>query len=148
MRFDHLGVTASDLAAGRVLLEGSIGIAAWTEAFPDEINDVWVQFGHCCSGMCFELVAPLSDQSPVRGVLCKRVNVLHHVAYLVHDLQAQEARLVATGWVPVAPARPAIAYGGRRIQFFVSPTRMMLELIEAPDHAHAYVLPAPIPRAT
>jgi methylmalonyl-CoA/ethylmalonyl-CoA epimerase len=141
VKFDHIGVTASELETGRALLETSIGIAGWTEAFRDDINDVWVQFGHCESGICYELVAPLSDRSPVRAVLSKRINVLNHVAYLVNDLPAQGARLVASGWAEVGPARPAIAYGGRPIQFFVSPTRLMLELIEAPDHAHAYVRP-------
>lgn len=142
MKFDHIGVTASALEAGRALLETSIGIVGWTEAFRDEVNDVWVQFGYCVSGICYELVAPLSDRSPVRAVLSKRINVLNHVAYLVSDLAAEGARLVTAGWAEVAPARPAIAYGGRSIQFFVSPTRLMLELIEAPDHTHAYVLPA------
>lgn len=142
MKFDHIGVTASELSAGRALLETSIGMAGWTDAFRDDINDVWVQFGHCGAGICYELVAPLSDRSPVRAVLSRRVNVLNHIAYLVSDLPAQGARLVAAGWAEVAPARPAIAYGGRPIQFFVSQTRLMLELIEAPDHAHAYVLSA------
>lgn len=146
MTFDHIGMTARELAAGRALLEGSIGIAAWTEAFRDTINDVLVQFGHCKSGTCYELVAPLSERSPVRAVLAKRVNVLNHIAYRVDALAPHAARLLAAGWAAVAPARPSVAYGGRPIQFFVSPTRLMLELIAAPDHAHAYVVPAPTER--
>jgi methylmalonyl-CoA/ethylmalonyl-CoA epimerase len=42
----------------------------------------------------------------------------------------------------VAVARPAIAYGGRLIQFFVAPSRLMIELIEAPEHEHRYEQPA------
>ena len=30
MLFDHVGVTTTDLASGRALLEGSIGVRAWT----------------------------------------------------------------------------------------------------------------------
>ena len=34
--------------------------------------------------------------------------------------------------------KPAIAYGGRRIQFFVTPMRFIVELIEAPYHRHEF----------
>jgi methylmalonyl-CoA/ethylmalonyl-CoA epimerase len=142
MKFDHVGVTTTDLAAGRALLEGSIGIPEWTAEFRDEINDVWVQFGRCGAGMCYELVAPLSPSSPIASVLSRKVNVLNHLAYLVEDLSADAARLLAMEFVQVAVARPAIAYGGRLIQFFVAPSRLMIELIEAPGHQHRYDTPA------
>jgi methylmalonyl-CoA/ethylmalonyl-CoA epimerase len=142
VKFDHIGVTATELEKGRALLESSIGITGWTELFRDEVNDVFVQFGRCGSGICYELVAPLSERSPVRAVLSKRMNVLNHVSYLVADLAAEGQRLLDRSWAALAPARPAIAYGGRPIQFFISPTRLMLELIEAPAHSHAYVRPA------
>ena len=139
MRFDHIGVTTAGLAEGRDLLGGAIGVTTWTEAFCDEVNDVYVQFGHCGSGVCYELIAPLSDRSPIRGVLSKKVNVLNHVAYLVDDIATHAARLTGMRFAPVAPARPAIAYGGHPIQFFVSRSRLMIELIEAPDHKHRYI---------
>jgi methylmalonyl-CoA/ethylmalonyl-CoA epimerase len=142
MKFDHVGVTTTDLDSGRALLEGSVGIEAWTYEFRDERNEVWVQFGRCAAGMCYELVAPLSPTSPVTRVLSKKINVLNHLAYLVDDLHARAARLAAMEFVPVADARPAVAYGGKLIQFFVAPSRLMIELIEAPGHQHRYDLPA------
>jgi methylmalonyl-CoA/ethylmalonyl-CoA epimerase len=141
MKFDHVGVTTTDLAAGRALLEG-VGVRDWTVEFRDEINEVWVQFGRCGAGMCYELVAPLSPSSPIARVLSRKINVLNHLAYLVDDLAANGARLRAMEFVQVAVARPAIAYGGRLIQFFVAPSRLMIELIEAPGHQHRYDTPA------
>jgi methylmalonyl-CoA/ethylmalonyl-CoA epimerase len=143
MRFDHIGVTTTDLAAGRALLEGSIGVKAWTREFRDEINEVWVQFGRCETGMCYELVAPLSPISPIARVLSKKINVLNHLAYLVDALPSAAARLLAMDFVQVAEARPAVAYNLGLIQFFVSPSRLMIELIAAPRHRHAYDTPAP-----
>ena len=142
MKFDHIGITTWDLASGRNLLERSIMVQRWTGEFRDEANDVHVQFGRCASGICYELVAPLSPASPITRVLSKKINVLNHIAYLVDDLAAHGARLEAEGFVPVSDARPAIAYGGRLIRFFVSQTRLMIELIEAPTHQHQYVTPA------
>jgi methylmalonyl-CoA/ethylmalonyl-CoA epimerase len=142
MKFDHIGITTLDLTTGRALLADSIHIRAWTKTFADPVNDVCVQFGRCPSGVCYELVAPLSDHSPVRRVLTKKINVLNHLAYLVGGLGSESARLQASGWVPIAPARPAVAYGGCPIQFLVSSSRLMIELIEAPDHHHDFL---PIP---
>ena len=138
MIFDHIGVTTSTLDAGRTLLESSVGVQAWTAPFEDSLNQVWVQFGHDASGICYELVAPLSDRSPVTQVLSQKINVLNHVAYRVPDLAAHAARLGQAGFAQVAPARPAIAYAGALIQFFVSRNRLLIELIEAPDHQHRY----------
>jgi hypothetical protein len=30
-------------------------------------------------------------------------------------------------------------YGGRNIQFLITPLNMIIELIEAPDHAHEFL---------
>jgi methylmalonyl-CoA/ethylmalonyl-CoA epimerase len=138
MKFDHVGVTTADLETGRTLMERAVGVRAWTQPFEDVVNDVWVQFGEDASGICYELVAPLSERSPIRQALSKKINVLNHVAYLVDDLAARERIIIAAGFVPVAPARPAIAYGNRPIQFFVSRSRLLIEFIEAPDHRHSY----------
>jgi len=40
------------------LLEGSIGVRAWTAEFRDEINVVWVQFGRCDTGLTELIQAP------------------------------------------------------------------------------------------
>jgi methylmalonyl-CoA/ethylmalonyl-CoA epimerase len=138
MKFDHIGITTADLPTGRALLEGSIQVQAWTREFRDELNDVWVQFGRCGAGICYELVAPLSPTSPIARVLSKKINVLNHLAYLVDDLPIHAARLMAMAFLPIATARPAIAYGGASIQFFVAPNRLMIELIGALDHQHSY----------
>src|ERR1700682_2746348 len=108
MKFDHIGIPTAGLEAGRTLLENAVGVRAWTEPFEDGLDDVWVQFGHDASGICYELVAPLSDRSTIRRLLAQKINTLNHIAYLVDDLTAQAERLVAAGFVEVAHARPAI----------------------------------------
>ena len=65
-------------------------------------------------------------------------NILNHVAYLVPDLAEERERLRAAGSVATSEPNPGIAYGGSRIQFFVTPMRFMIELIEAPAHRHQY----------
>src|SRR5262245_24351511 len=139
MRFDHLGVLVPDLAHGRRLLSDVLGIRQWTAEFDDPVNDVLVQFGRCPSGMCYETVAPRSEQSPVRNALKRQVNIFNHVAYRVVDLASAAVRMRQAGFMAIDEARPAVAYDRHSIQFFVNADMFLLELIEAPEHCHLYV---------
>ncbi len=138
MKFDHVGIVVRDPASGREMLSAAFMIERWTELFEDPINDVFVQFGLDASGICYETVAPLSAQSPVRRALADGVNIVNHTAYLVADLASQATRLRRAGFLPVAGPKPAIAYGNAHIQFFMSRTRLLFELIEAPEHRHRF----------
>jgi methylmalonyl-CoA/ethylmalonyl-CoA epimerase len=136
--FDHVGVAVASLAEGRRYLRDLLHIAEWTEEFDDPVNRVRVQFGRDGSGVCYETIAPFGENSPILLALQKGQRVLNHVAYLVEDLEAEGGRLRDGGCIAAGPANPAVAYGGNRIQFFVSPLKFTIELIEAPGHAHAY----------
>jgi methylmalonyl-CoA/ethylmalonyl-CoA epimerase len=138
MKFDHIGIIVKNLETGRKSLSKIFGIHDWTEEFNDPVNGVYVQFGRDASAVCYELVAPIGPESPIAVTLKNRHNILNHVAYLVPDLQAAGEHLRQQGCAPIDSAKPAIAYGGRFIQFFVTPPRFVVELIEAPDHLHSY----------
>ena len=144
LRFDNLGVLVPDLAHGRRLLSNALGVGCWTVEFDDPVNDVFVQFGRCTGGMCYETVEPRSALSPVRNALKRRVNVFNHVAYRVASLANQAACLRAAGFGAIAEPRPAVAYDGRPIQFFANADGLLVELIEAPEHRHVYITEAPV----
>ena len=147
MLFDHIGFVVRDLVAGRETLRDGLGVSEWTEAFRDPVNDVIVQFGRAPvgrpealgdPGICYELITPLSSASPVTAALARGVNLLNHVAYRVAALATEADRLEEAGFLVLGPPKPAVAYGGKPIQFFLSRTRLMIELIEAPAHQHVY----------
>jgi methylmalonyl-CoA/ethylmalonyl-CoA epimerase len=138
MRFDHVGVVAPSLEEGRAALHAVLNIPRWTEEIVDAVNRIYAQFGRDEAGICYELIAPLGDDSPIVKALNTGKNILNHVAYLVEDLDQEAERLRAAGAVAPAEPKPAIAYGGNRIQFFVTPMRFIIELIEAPAHEHRY----------
>ncbi len=138
MQFDHIGVIVPRLVTARRYLGKLFHIADWTIEFEDPVNRVRVQFGRDPSGMCYEAIAPLGEESPVLRTLRVSDRILNHVAYLVPDLALGADHLRRNGCVPAGDARPAMAYGGNRIQFFISPLRFMIELIEAPAHKHNF----------
>lgn len=139
LRFDHIGLVVASLAEGRENLSAALEVRRWTEPVDDEGIGVSVQFGVGTTGPAIELIAPLGENSPVAGALRSGGRILNHLAYVTADLEGSAAALREQGYCTTGPARPAVAYGGRAIQFFVSPLRFMVELIEAPEHEHAYV---------
>lgn len=138
LRFDHLGLIVSRLDRGRKHLSAGIGISQWTEEITDPVNGVKCQFGRDSSGVCYELLEPLGESSPVYTALKTGKGILNHVAYRVPDLREWQERMRQGGWARTAAPKPAIAYDGRHIQFFISPVRLVVELIEAWDHEHIY----------
>lgn len=143
MKFDHLGLVVKSTAKGRKVLAQMLAIKHWTVEFHDPINGVLVQFGHDQSGMCYELLEPLNEESPVYSALTTGKAIINHVAYRVPNIVAHGERLRGAGCAPTSNPKPAVAYGGRQIQFFVSPLRFIIELVEAPDHEHLYLPPRP-----
>ena len=139
MKFDHFGVIVSDLNKGRKHFTHIYSIKNWTNEFYDEKNGVVVQFGRDTSGACFELVAPIDDNSPVYNVMSKKINILNHIAYLVDNISICVEDLLKNNFMLLGEPNMAIAYNMRRIQYLYSKDfSYLLELIEAPDHEHIY----------
>ena len=132
MIFDHIGLFVRDLDAGRAKLASLLPIEKSSDPVDDPGLRVRIQFCTDASGIRYELVAPLGDESPVDGVLRSGNNVLNHVAYRVADLDAECLRLREERCMPLGPPAPAVAFGGRRVVFFLTPLRFILELIEDP----------------
>lgn len=139
MKFDHIGVVVQEIEAGRAALASTLGIVRWTQVFADPGLGVSVQFGLGETGPCFELIAPLGENSPVAGALRGGQRILNHVAYRTARLEAEGERLREQGCCAAGPAHPAVAYGGRRVQFWLCPLRFLIELVEAPGHEHLYL---------
>ncbi len=132
MIFDPIGLFVADLEEGRRKLAAILPIAEFLEPVDDAGLKVRIQFALDTSGTRYELVAPFGEGNPVSQVLDSGKAVLNHVAYRVADLAVESARLRAGGAMPLGPARPALAFGGNQVMFFLTPLRFILELIEMP----------------
>lgn len=130
MKFDHIGIFVHEIAAGDAALSASIPIARRSEIFTDPVIKVKVQFLFDESGICYELVAPFGEGNPVDGVLKTRRNVLNHVAYRTADLDAVLAAQREKGAFPLNAPTPAVAFGGKRVVFLMTPLNFIIELIE------------------
>ena len=130
MIFDHIGLFVADLKVGREKLSAILPINDFTEEVDDHVLRVRIQFGTDSSGIRYELVAPFGDDNPVSGVLKSGKNVLNHVAYRVPDLEQAMAVMTAQDAIPLGSPLPAKAFGGRRVVFFYTSLKFIVELIE------------------
>lgn len=140
---DHLGLIVADLAVGRGFLLSALGITHWSAVTEDPRLGVAVQFGTApvgaaTVGLIYEIIAPLGEDSPVSNALRGGRNILNHLAYLTPDLACSGDHLRSQGCYPVREPQPALAYSGRLIQFWMSPLRFVIELIEKPGHRHVF----------
>jgi methylmalonyl-CoA/ethylmalonyl-CoA epimerase len=77
----------------------------------------------------FELVEPAGEKSPVIPFLNKGGG-LHHLCYEVPDLGKQLASSRSKGGLITRPPMPAEAFGGRRIAWVYTKSRLLIEYLE------------------
>jgi methylmalonyl-CoA/ethylmalonyl-CoA epimerase len=132
MRFHHVGYAVADI--NRYFTDFFLPLFAPVRVSPiyeDPIQRVRVLFAEVSSGTLIELVEPLDEASPVTRFIGDARGGLYHLCYEVEDLDAAVKRFRKHRCLPLAPPAPAVAFGGRRIVFLMTPQRDLIELVEA-----------------
>ena len=130
MKFDHIGIFVKELNYGRTEIAKVIDISDESEVYNDPVLNVSVQFCYDKSKICYELVAPFGDNNPVDMVLKNNGNTLNHVAYKTNKFDEKILHYREKGCIPLGPASQAVAFGGARVIFFLTPLKFIIELIE------------------
>ncbi|MFB2866215.1 VOC family protein [Aeromonas sp. MdU4] len=130
MKLHHIGLVVADLEMGLVYCRDTLGITRFSEPVHDPLQRVHIRFAYDDEGICYELIAPATDDSPVSQVLRSRHNLLNHLAYSVEDMVQAAEQLRSQRHLPLGPSLPAVAFGGAQVQFFLSPLGHIVELVE------------------
>jgi methylmalonyl-CoA/ethylmalonyl-CoA epimerase len=77
----------------------------------------------------WELVEPGDKQSPVHSFAAKGGG-LHHVCYVVDNLEQALADARALGALVTRQPMPAVAFGGRHIAWIYTRNRLLIEYLE------------------
>lgn len=133
LKFKHLGVAVPDLGKALPVYRDILGYRLTSGPFDDPVQRVSVCFlASAGGGPELELVAPLTADSPVRRIL-NTGGGAYHLCYEAAHFDDAAAELSGKGCVMVSDPAPAVAFGGRRIVWLYTPTRQLLELVEADD---------------
>ncbi|MEO6040393.1 MAG: methylmalonyl-CoA epimerase [Croceibacterium sp.] len=135
-RLNHVGVAVPEIDAGIAFWRGTMGAAVVTAPFDMPEQGVRVCFVETPNhGTQIELLAPLSDTSPIAAFLQRNPQGgQHHLAFEVPDIAAARAQFEAAGKRVLGPTR--IGAHGTPV-FFVHPKDMagtLTEIMETPTH--------------
>jgi len=125
--FHHVGVAVRNIEAAAAAYARAFGAVIESPIYHDENQRVRIQFMKM-NDLRIELLEPAGEGSPVEAVL-KRGLAVYHVCHEVADIDATLVQLKASGALIVSPAKPAVAFGGRRVAFVMC-QGMMVELLE------------------
>jgi methylmalonyl-CoA/ethylmalonyl-CoA epimerase len=129
----HVGVAVPSLGSTTELLSSLLGYKVVSGPFDDPIQKVAVTFlakaGNDIAEL--ELIAPISDDSPIQSLLAKSGGGTYHLCFETNDLERALIHAANNGCVVVAQPVPAVAFQGRRIAWIYTPARQLFELVEA-----------------
>ncbi len=137
-RIDHVGVAVPDLDAAIEFHQRVFGMTCVHVETNQEqgVREAMMSVGPDPAGGCVQLLAPLSDESPIAKFLDRHGPGVQQVAYTVADIEAASAALRARGLRLLYEA-PRRGTAGSRINF-VHPRDaggVLVELVEPADRS-------------
>lgn len=97
----------------------------------DPLQGVRITFVTVGGGVRIELIEPMDESSPVSKYLSDRRGGLYHVCYETDSLDAAIEDFRRKRCMLFSGPTPAAAFDGRRIAFFFTPQRDIIELVES-----------------
>ena len=129
----HVGVAVPALDPTVSLMSALFGYRVISGPFNDPIQRVSVNFLTTSDTDVaeIELIAPLTEDSPIRATLAKGGGAAYHLCFETANLDEALAHAVRLKCLVVSPPAPAVAFEGRRIAWIYTKSRQLFELVEA-----------------
>ncbi|WP_413561333.1 VOC family protein [Bdellovibrio sp. HCB209] len=126
-KFHHIGYATSTIEKD---LESytALGFTKDGDFFTDpiqKIKGVFLRLGD----YRLELLAPLSEDSPINGFINKKIKMYHH-GFTVNNFDEAMIFLKNLRAILLSPPAPSVAFNGKRIAFFMLKNRDIVEIIE------------------
>jgi methylmalonyl-CoA/ethylmalonyl-CoA epimerase len=129
----HVGVAVPALGPATETLATLFGYRVISGPFDDPLQKVSVNFLTQSDNDVaeIELIAPLSDDSPITSMLAKGSGGAYHLCFETTDIEQALVHAKNNGCIIVSPAVPAVAFNGRKIAWIYTRSRQLFELVEA-----------------
>lgn len=137
MRIDHIGYAVKNMDKA-VAAFSTLGYR-----FEQPVDDISRNLRICFGtkdGYRVELLTPLSNEASPADAWLKKVGPTpYHICYRAADFDKVLAGIVREGFRMVVPAKPAVAFSGRRVAFLFHVHIGLIEIVEEADYAAAEV---------
>jgi methylmalonyl-CoA/ethylmalonyl-CoA epimerase len=131
MKLHHVGIVTDDIESAIRHHKELFGFVPLTEVVDDSVQKVSVVMlsGPEEDSVPVELIAPLSDDSPVSQILKGKAR-LYHLCFLVENIEEALRNFRGHGAIIISGPVPAELYEGKRIAFVYTPDKYVVELLE------------------
>ena len=126
----HIGLLVPNLDIGENYLSQFFCWSKKSEKYDDFGIGVSIQFFYDKNDVCVELVAPLTEINPVSQSLSRGTNILNHLAFVSPCFDESVLYLRQYGFVALGQPKDAVAFSGKKVIFFLTPLKMIIEIIE------------------
>ena len=128
LKVHHVGYAVPLIEVARTEFE-ALGWEVVGQVTDDQLRKVRIQFMRMGDEV-IELVAPLTEDSPIRQNLQRGSGMPYHICYEVDSLEEAEAELKALRFIVFKKPQAAPAIGGRLVEWFYSKNNGIIELVE------------------
>ena len=131
MKLHHVGIVVNDIELGIQRYKALFGFVPVSEVVDDPIQKVSVVLlsDPESDGAPIELIAPLTDDSPVNNILKGNVR-LYHLCFLVDNIEEALKNFRSNGAIIISGPVPAELFEGKKIAFVYSLDKYIIELLE------------------
>jgi methylmalonyl-CoA/ethylmalonyl-CoA epimerase len=132
MKLDHVGIIVSDLEESIRYYKELYQFSEITDVIDEPEQNVRIAFiktGKSGEAM-IELIQPVNEQSSVYNFLKKTGGGVHHMSYEVEDLDRSIEHFKTMKALPIGRIYPGAGHQGRRVVWFYTRLKELVELIE------------------
>ena len=132
MKLSHIGILVKDIDEGIKHHEALFGFKQLTEIVDDPTQRVRVVLMAYSEDdpVKIELIAPLTDDSPVTDLLRKHQS-LYHLCFEVNDIEAAKDEARKNGAIVISQPVEAPLFEDRKICFLFTKDHYIIELVES-----------------
>lgn len=130
MKFHHVGIIVKNIKSSLPQIMKILNAKKVSKVYLDNIWKIKLIFIKHKNKITFEIIQPTSKKSPISNALDQNINILNHVAYTSKNFISDKKVIIDNGGIPVTEAKKAKAFGGKKIQFFITKDKFLIELIE------------------
>ena len=130
MKFHHIGIIVNNLKNYKSNFKYLLNAKKFSKKFIDKVWNVEIIFVTSKEGILYELISPLNNKSIILNQIKNKSNIINHLAFKTKDIKKEKKRLVNIGALPITEPKSAIAFKGKKVQFFYTKHNFIYEIIE------------------